>query len=146
MRSGYRIIAVLSLLVVSAATSYAQSARRTVIAIPFDFVVGQKTLAAGTYRIEPFRRDSNTTLQIQNTDTGATAFVITNPIETGSTRREAKLVFQNFEGRYVLAQVYPAGESGGRQLVGSQRRRGASDSLAQNNGTPQIVTVVARPK
>ncbi len=58
MRSVYKFIAVPALLSALGATSYAQSARRTVIQIPFDPAAGQRTLPAGEHRAEPAGLDS----------------------------------------------------------------------------------------
>ena len=81
MRYVHRFIPVLALLFALSGASYAQSARRTVILIPFDFVAGGKTLPAGAYRIEPVKRDSYTAWEIQSTAGRAGAVVMTSAIQ-----------------------------------------------------------------
>src|SRR5215212_904086 len=103
MRYIHRFIPVLALLFTLAATSYAQSARRTVILIPFDFVAGEKVLPAGAYRIEPVRRDSYTTWEIQSTTGHAGVVVMTSAIGGGAAAgNEPRLVFQKYAEAYVL--------------------------------------------
>ena len=46
------------LLAVSTISVSAQSERSKITNIPFDFIVGEKTLPAGEYTVEPNRRDS----------------------------------------------------------------------------------------
>ncbi len=87
MRFIHRFIPVLALLFALATTSYAQSARRTVIHIPFDFVAGEKVLPAGTYRVEAVRRDSYTVWEVRSTAGRAGgAVVMTSAIGSGAGR------------------------------------------------------------
>jgi hypothetical protein len=86
MRFIHRFIPVPALLFTLAATSYAQSARRTVILIPFDSVAGEKTLPAGAYRIGPVRRDSYTAREIQGTTGRAGAVVTASALGGGAAR------------------------------------------------------------
>jgi hypothetical protein len=141
MKSVYKFIAVLALLSALGATSFAQSARRTVIRIPFDFVVGEKTLPAGRYRIEPVGRDSYTTWEIRSTSRSDGAIVLTTAIGGGAAQSEPKLVFLKEGGTYVLAEVWPAGERAGRELA---RPRRHTDTQSANAGkrAPETVTVV----
>ena len=58
MKSVYKFIAVPALLSSLGVTSFAQSACRTAVRVPFDFVLGQKTLPAGQHRVGPVGRHS----------------------------------------------------------------------------------------
>ena len=145
MRFIHRFIPVLALLFIISATSYAQSARRTVILIPFDFVAGEKVLPAGTYRIEPVRRDSYTAWEIQSTTGRAGAVVMTSAIGGGAAAgNESRLVFQKYAEAYVLAQVWPSGDSAGRQVL--QSRLGRNAATADKGQKPEAVTVAARTR
>lgn len=122
MKSVYKFIAVLALLSALGAASFAQSARRTVIHIPFDFVVGQKTLPAGRYRVEPVGRDSYTAWEIRGASTRAGAVVMTTAIRGGAaSQAEPRLVFQKYGDTYVLAEVWPSGDASGREIAQSHR-------------------------
>src|SRR5215218_1782512 len=141
MRYIYRFIPVLALLFTLAATSSAQSARRTVILIPFDFVAGEKVLPAGTYRVEPVRRDSYTAWEIRSTSGSAGAVIMTSSLGGGAATAEPKLVFQKYAETYVLAQVWPASDAAGREVVQSRRARATIESLAGKGAKPEAVNV-----
>ena len=142
MRYVHRFIPVLALLFALSGASYAQSARRTVILIPFDFVAGGKTLPAGAYRIEPVKRDSYTAWEIQSTAGRAGAVVMTSAIRGVASEEGARLVFQKRGEAYVLAQVWPSGEGAGREVA---RARGPRpEALADKGVRPETVTVAAR--
>jgi hypothetical protein len=144
MRFIHRFIPVLALLFTLAATSYAQSARRTVILIPFDFVAGEKTLPAGTYRIEPVRRDSYTAWEIQSTSARAGAVVMTSALGGDAAGAESRLVFQKYGETHVLAQVFASGDMAGREVVQSRPARTMSETAAGRGQKPEAVTVAAR--
>ena len=146
MRFIHRFIPVLALLFTLAATSYAQSARRTVIRIPFDFVSGEKTLPAGTYRIEPVRRDSYTAWEIQSTTGRAGAVVMTSALGTNAAGDESRLVFQKYGETHVLAQVFASSDMAGRAVVQSRRARTMSETAAGQGQKPEAVTVAARAR
>ncbi|HEX6183957.1 MAG TPA: hypothetical protein VFZ44_08780 [Pyrinomonadaceae bacterium] len=146
MRFIHRFITVLALLFTLAATSYAQSARRTVILIPFDFVAGEKVLPAGTYRVEPVRRDSYTAWEIQSTSAGAGAVVMTSALGGNAAGAESRLVFQKYGETHVLAQVWASGDMAGREVVQSRRTRTMSETAAGKGQKPEAVTVAARAR
>ena len=146
MRFIHRFIPVLALLFTLAATSYAQSARRTVILIPFDFVAGEKVLPAGTYRIEPVRRDSYTAWEIQSTSGSAGAVVMTSALGAGAAGAESRLVFQKYGETHVLAQVFASSDMAGRAVVQSRRARTMSETAAGQGQKPEAVTVAARAR
>ena len=139
MRYIHRFIPVLALLFTLAATSYAQSARRTVILIPFDFVAGGKVLPAGTYGVEPVRRDSYTAWEIRSTTGRAGTVVMTSAAVDGAAEAGSRLVFQKYAETYVLAQVWFSGEASGREVLQSRLGRAAAD----RNVKPEAVTVAA---
>jgi hypothetical protein len=143
MRYIHRFIPVLALLFTLAATSYAQSARRTVILIPFDFVAGEKVLPAGTYRVEPVRRDSYTAWEIRSTRGGAGAVVMTSAIGSGAApEAEPRLVFRKYAETYVLAQLFPSSDSAGREVARSRRGRPEAARSVKH----EVVTVTAHAR
>ena len=146
MRFFHRFIPVLALLFTLAATSYAQTARRTVVPVPFDFVAGERTLPAGTYRVEPMRRDSYTAWEIQSTAGRAASVVMTSSLRGGAGGAESSLVFQRYGETYVLAQLWPSGEGFGREVIQSRRTRDTIESLAGKDKRPETVTVAARAR
>ncbi|MDQ3918194.1 MAG: hypothetical protein M3348_06920 [Acidobacteriota bacterium] len=146
MRFIHRFIPVLALLLTLAATSYAQSARRTVVLIPFDFVAGEKTLPAGAYRVEQVRRDSYTAWEIQSTAGRAGSVVMTSSLQGGAGGDGARLVFRKYGETYVLAQLWAGLDGAGREVAQSRRTRATVESLAGRGRRPETVTVAARAR
>lgn len=143
MRFIHRFIPVLALLFALATTSFAQSARHTVILIPFDFVAGEKVLPAGTYRVEAVRRDSYTVWEVRSTAGRAGAVVMTSAVGSGAAEEaRPRLVFQKYAETYVLAQLWPSSDSAGREVVQSRRGR----ALVARNVKPEAVTVMAHAR
>jgi hypothetical protein len=103
------------LLVVTAASVQAQS-NRSKITIPFSFNVGEKTLPAGEYTIEPNRRDSQTVWLLLGNNGSANVAFATTSLWAREMTEETKLVFNNYDGQYFLSQVWPAGYNSGREL------------------------------
>jgi hypothetical protein len=146
MKFIHRFIAVSALLFALAATSFAQSARRTVIEIPFDFVVGQKTLPAGRYRVEPLRRDSYTTWEIRAAKGRAGAVVNTTALRGSESESQPRLVFEQHGGTYVLAELWPSGDAEGRELAQSSRGRAADAEVAASRARKvEKVTLAINP-
>ena len=139
MKSVYKFIAVLALLSALGATSFAQSARRTVVQIPFDFVVGGKTLPAGRYRVAPIGSSAYATWEVRGTSRNAGAIAMTTSIGGGSARNESRLVFRKEGGTYFLAEVWTEADRAGRALTQPRRR---ADTQSTDAGKSDSETVV----
>ena len=105
------------LLMLTAVTVSAQSERIRVINIPFNFIVGQKTLPAGEYTLEPNRKDSDNVWLLQSKEGHASALFTTNTVRTSETQEEARLVFHRYGGQNFLSQIWTPGGNTGRQLL-----------------------------
>ena len=127
-----RTIATLGfLLMLTAVPAYSQ-AEQLRANIPFPFIVAEKTLPAGTYRVKRIRSDSALVWVIQQRESRDTAVFITTPIRTTVTQEEAKLVFHRYGEDYFLAQIWSVGGSTGRELAETQREHMARRELAKN--------------
>ena len=126
-----RTIATLGfLLMLTALPAYSQ-AEQLRANIPFPFIVGEKTLPAGTYRVEGVRRDSKLLWVIQQRESRGTAVFITTPIRS-VTQEEAKLVFHRYGEEYFLAQIWSVGGNTGREVAETQREHTVRRELAKN--------------
>lgn len=125
---------VLMLTVVSAA---AQSKRSRVTNIPFNCIVGGKTLPAGDYTVEPNRRDSEKVWLIQTRDGGTSAFFNTIPLRASETQEQTRLVFHKYGNQYFLSQIWTAGGNSGRELLMPRQER----ELAKKIEGEKIVVV-----
>ncbi|HEY3039732.1 MAG TPA: hypothetical protein VGJ66_13415 [Pyrinomonadaceae bacterium] len=124
------------LLVVTAVSVHAQS-KRSIINIPFNFNVGQKTLPAGEYTVEPLRKDSQTVWLVENRSQHASVLFTTTSVWTSETKEETKLVFNRYGDQSFLSQIWTAGDNSGRELP----RRRSELQLAKNGIQPEKVVV-----
>ena len=133
----FRTLTMLSLLaLVTAGSVIAQSSRSKARTIPFSFTVGEKTLPAGTYTVEPIGRNSNTAWLVRSEDGRDVVIVNTSAVQSYETQEKGKLVFRQYGDRYFLSQIWTAGTNSGREL----RRPRAETELAKN--TTERHTVV----
>jgi hypothetical protein len=88
----------------SAAVAQGRAVRATV---PFDFIIGSKTLPAGTYDIWS---PSTNLVEIQNRDTRA-AMLTTTSYDSRQSRKGSRLVFDRYGDRYFLSEILCASES-----------------------------------
>ena len=95
--------------------------------IPFEFIVGDKTLPAGAYSVTTVNggRDA---LMIQSADAKNSAVRLSGPTEEGNEGR-ARMVFHRYGHNYFLAEVWNGGNTG-RELAKSKQERAAERELA----------------
>jgi|SRR6266850_1172996 len=129
------------LLMLTAVTVSAQSERIRVLNIPFSFIVGQKTLPAGEYTVEPNRTDSDNVWLVQSKEGHASALFTTNTVRAGETQEEAKLVFHMYGGQYFLSQIWTAGDATGRELLTPRLER----QLAKNAIEHRVTVLASGP-
>ncbi len=92
--------------------------------IGFDFMVGDTALPAGTYSVSTQVGHDTSRLMLRNVETGAGAFAHTSELGLSrpNTVENSTLVFvQDSNGRYVLHQVWLAGDSHGHDLLHEER-------------------------
>ncbi len=122
-----------------AACCLSAQAETSVIAnVPFDFMVRNQHLAAGSYTMVVDIPKSTVLIR------GAEDAVFT--LSIGTTRAshgdlKAKLVFNRYGDRYFLSEVWPAWRDDGRVLL----RCKAEQELARNGAKPEIVALLISP-
>ncbi len=89
--------------------------------VPFDFIVGDKTLPAGTYTIS--KPTLSGTLRIENVDSGESVIVMSTVVEGVRPNDETKFVFTRYADQYFLDQVWVVGDVSGDKLVKSRAKR-----------------------
>jgi hypothetical protein len=84
--------------------------------IPFDFVVGNTMMPAGTYSIQPSNTDESI---VELWSPELKDGILLAPCTCASDRgqHESKLVFQVSDGQYFLWQIWTEGYDEGRQLT-----------------------------
>ena len=116
--------------------------------IPFDFVVGGKSLPAGEYSVGRAQGSGDTVLLISSADGRANAIRLSRPVVSGFMNSKGKLVFHRYGEQYFLSQVWPAGASTGRELAKSRRERelmanSSDQKMARNAQAVEKVNIVA---
>ncbi|MBZ5611100.1 MAG: hypothetical protein LAP38_22790 [Acidobacteriia bacterium] len=123
-------LAVSSVLAVSAAQLQAD--------VPFDFVLGSKTMPAGRYLLD--RGVSTGVLIIRSANKEESAVVSTTTVNSADYQT-GKLVFHRYGDQYFLAEVWTPGSDAGGKLRQSSRERELS---AEHSVRPERTTVALR--
>ncbi|OFW30248.1 MAG: hypothetical protein A3J28_11860 [Acidobacteria bacterium RIFCSPLOWO2_12_FULL_60_22] len=140
-----RIFLGLSLFVTAglAAPLFAQSKKTLVAKIPFEFVVGDRTLPASEYIVEHVFWGSSA-IRIQTEDGPGpygltTSMLVQRPVHEA----EGKLIFHRYGDTYFLSQVWLPTRITGQQVPKPKRER----ELAQQvNSRPQVASITARAR
>ena len=132
---------ILSLVLMLTAVSVcAQSERSKVTKIPFSFIVGQKTLPAGEYTLEPNRKDSHNVWLVQRRDGRTSVLFTTMSVRSSESQDKAKLIFHKYGDQYFLSQIWTSGSHSGRELLMSRMER----ELAKNAIEHQTIVLAGR--
>ena len=126
-----RAIALSGLLLLLTFSAYAQSDRQTIIHIPFNFTVGEKSFTAGKYVIERNRKDSDTVWVIRRADNVGTALILTRPVRANETVEETRLVFHKYDDLYFLTEFWTPGSNTGREIQITNREKAIEKALAE---------------
>lgn len=142
MRLIERAIALAALiLLVTVSSAYAQTDRQTLVNIPFNFSVGEKTMPAGKYLIRRNRKDSDTVWVIQNKESGEAALLLTRYVRATETQENAKFVFHKYDDVYFLSEFWAAGTNSGREIQVTDREHALAKALAV---APQVHVLIDR--
>jgi hypothetical protein len=120
---------------VSAISVSAQSERSKITNIPFDFIVGEKTLPSGEYTVAPNRSDSLNVWLVQSGDGHVNALFTTGSVRAGETQEKTKFVFHKYGDQYFLSQIWTIGDNSGRELTMPRLER----EVAKNSNRQTIV-------
>ena len=123
------LMIVVALAFVAAVASANGQSQQAVANIPFEFVVGDKSLPAGEYGVGKFNA-SGEVLRITSTEDNESALRLTSPVTRGSAPDKSTLVFHRYANHYFLTQVWSAGETTGRQLMKSKQERAIEREMA----------------
>jgi len=124
MRYIQRAIAFSGLLVLlTFSSAFGQSDRQTIIHIPFNFSVGEKSFPSGKYVIERNRNNSDTVWVIRNKETDRSAIVVTRPARANDVVEETRLVFNRYDDLYFLSEFWIIDSQTGHQIPTSNREK-----------------------
>ena len=142
-----RTISLLSLLfLLTTASAHAQSANNMVVAVPFDFNVAGKVLPAGEYIVKRATQNTNEGWQVLRTDGRAGAFVLTTSIQRRAVSENSRLIFNRYDDKYFLSQVWTAGNNYGRGVSKSGGERSLEREIAKKGAGRQTVAIIGRKR
>ena len=131
MRYIQRAIAFSGLLVLlTFSSAFGQSDRQTIIHIPFNFSVGEKSFPSGKYVIERNRNNSDTVWVIRNRETDRSAIVVTRSARANDVVEETGLVFNRYDDLYFLSEFWIAGGLNGHEVPASSREKTLEKAVA----------------
>ena len=128
MQRAFAFSGLLVLLTFSAA--FGQSDRQTIIHIPFNFTVGEKSFPSGKYVIERNRNNSDTVWVIRNRETDRSAIVVTRPARANDVVEETRLVFNRYDDLYFLSEFWIVGGQNGHEIPASSREKALEKAVA----------------
>jgi hypothetical protein len=88
----------------AAGVSIASAQTRVVAKIPFDFVVGETVMPAGSYTVQSVA-DATGVMSVERSDGRFVAVTLAQPSTSLEPFTAPHLEFDKFEGRYFLARV-----------------------------------------
>jgi hypothetical protein len=133
------LISIIALAFMTAVVSNAQSGSTQLRAnVPFDFVVGDKTLAAGEYRIGQATSTANEAIAVRGADNHQNAIRLTNIVEANAPKDRGMLVFHRYGDNYYLSEIWMPGSAEGRQLLKSKAEKATEQELAKNPASGEV--------
>ncbi len=108
--------------------------------IPFDFVIGTKTLPQGTYTVKLDNTIPNV-LVIRGRDNGEVALTLSITVSAEDTEDNSpKLIFNRYGNEYFLSQVWSGARLAGKELPKSQQER---EHLAKGSLEAEVFFIAA---
>jgi hypothetical protein len=135
------LLAVMTVAMLTAVASANGQSVNAQASIPFDFVVGDKTLPSGAYTVSSLTANGEA-LRIRSINTENSALRLTTLTENKA--KQPMLVFHRYGHRYFLAEVWTASES--RTLSTSKEESAIQKELsriASNRPAPRAYETVA---
>jgi len=136
------LMVTLALAAASAVVANGQTSQGLRAQVPFDFVVGDKTLRAGDYQVRPLN-DAGNPIVIRNNH-GDRAIQLSYAAQSSDKQLRAKLVFHRYGSTYFLSQIWMAGEVTGREVPKTRQERAMERELkaiAANGPAYEVVEV-----
>ena len=127
----------------AALTTKAQSSFSVRANVPFEFIVGDKTLPAGKIVVRELSATNSGAMAISNLDAGQNAVRITHGVTNPRQADRAKLVFRKYGNRYYLAQVWIPGYDGREFSKSKSERSIEREMMLSKNSNPELVTIMA---
>lgn len=123
------LMLVVGLALATASVANGQSGRQLKAQVPFDFIVGERTLRSGQYEVND-ASSAGEVLAIRDASGKTQAMRLSSPVvANGKQDMNAKLVFHRYGNTYFLSQVWLAGRSTGREFAKTKQERAIENEL-----------------
>jgi hypothetical protein len=133
------LVSIIALAFMTAVVSNAQSGGQKLRAnIPFDFAVGDKTLAAGEYVVGQISTQDNSATAVRSRDGRSNTVRLTNTVQANAPKNRGMLVFHRLGSSYYLAQIWIAGSAEGREMIRGKAEKSAERELAKNASSGEL--------
>jgi hypothetical protein len=135
--------------ILGASNAQAQTvAREQTANIPFSFIVGDKTFAAGSYEIALVNpRIDPSPIVIKSEDGRARRIVLTTSVLAAKAQKSSRLVFNRYGNQYYLAQVWTQSDLAGLEIPKSRSERTLLAGVTRERAPEQVaITLNARRK
>jgi hypothetical protein len=90
-----------------AITAKAQVTDQLVVRVPYEFVVGGKTLPAGTYRVNRISDSNNQELALTSFENRAGVLIVSDVVDTARADKPS-FTFQQVGGQHILTRIETA--------------------------------------
>lgn len=111
--------------------------------VPFDFIVGDKTFAAGRIIANGPRATDAGPLSVSNLDKGEHVFRMARTALSSNTSEQGKLVFRKYGTQYFLAEVWIPGYKALEVTKSKAERALERERRLARNSKPELVSVIA---
>ena len=139
-KQAFGTLTMLTLLFAVSTMSVSAQSERSITNIPFDFIVGGKTLPAGEYTVAPNRRDSLNVWLLQSRNGHVNALFTTGSVRASETQEKTRFVFHKYGDQYFLTQIWTIGGNSGRELPMPRLEREVA-----KNSTRQTIVLAKGP-
>jgi hypothetical protein len=112
--------------------------------VPFDFVVGDKTIPAGRITAHGVSNADQGSLTIKNSTEGQLALRIGRKMSGAERTKQCKLVFHKYGDRYFLAQIWIPGYQAWEVTKSKEERSLEHDMRLVKNVKPAPVIIAAK--
>jgi hypothetical protein len=131
-------------MIASAAVSSRAQAQTGVRAdVPFDFIVGDKTIPAGHITAHGVSAALGGPLSISNLDQGEAALRVGRRVTGADDSDQCKLVFTRYGNRYYLAQIWIPGYKAWEVMKSKEERSLEREMRLVKNFKPALVMLAA---
>lgn len=133
----------MTMLTLAAVSTRAQATYGVRGNVPFDFIVGDKTIPAGLIIAHGVSADSGGVLSIGNVAQGKQAMRVGRKLPGAEDSDQCKLVFHKYGNRYFLAQIWMTGYPAWEVKKSKQERSIEWEMRLVKNFKPEVVILTA---